>query len=278
MRPKTERLRLPRQTYDINVIGRSARPLLDFYHGLMELTWTATLAVVAVAFLFANALFALAFVAIGGIAHAAPGSFADAFFFSVQTMGTIGYGVMYPESRAANELVVLEALVSVLLTALTTGLVFAKFSRPTAHVVFAREAVIGPHDGKPTLMLRLGNARKNLIVDAHLRVVLVRTEHLAEGQTFYRMLDLKLQRDNSLSLTRSWTILHVIDAESPLFGETPESFAAKETELQVLMVGLDDTSMQIVHASHQYLTGEVLWGMRHRDILKEEADGSMTIS
>jgi inward rectifier potassium channel len=157
MRGKTTRVRRPGANYEIRVIGDRRRPLRDLYHGIMALSWPATIVFIAGGFLVANAVFALAYFVAGGVAHAVPGSFADSFFFSVQTMGTIGYGAMYPESFTANVLVVVETIVGLTLLALATGLVFAKFSHPTARVMFTREAVISPVNGVPTLMFRIGN-------------------------------------------------------------------------------------------------------------------------
>jgi inward rectifier potassium channel len=260
----------------VQVLGHRTRPLLDFYHVMMLLTWTQTLAFIAAAYLVVNALFAVGYLVTGGIANS-HGTFLDAFFFSVQTMGTIGYGAMYPQTFAANWLVVIESIVSITLTALATGLVFAKFSRPTARVVFTREAVISPHNGTPSLMFRVGNERRNRIVDARIHVTLLRGETLKEGSRFYRQLDLKLSRDHSLSLSRSWSIFHVIDETSPLFGATPESLVEADAEVQVLVVGLDDTSMQIVQASHRYFAEQVIFGARHIDILNEDEDGNVTL-
>ncbi|HVU52844.1 MAG TPA: ion channel [Polyangia bacterium] len=262
----------PGANYGIRVLGDERAPLRDFYHALLRLPWRVTVAAISGVFLAVNALFALGYLVVGGVAHGAPGSFADAFFFSVQTMGTIGYGNLYPESMAANVLVVAESIASLTLTALATGLVFAKFSRSTARLVFTKHAVISPVNGVPTLQFRLGNQRGNQIVDARIRVVMMRTEKLLEGGTFYRMLDLKLTRDVQLSLQRSWSALHVIDASSPLHGETPESFEQKEIELQVSVVGIDDITMQPVHGQHRYFTHQFLWGFRMSDILHEDPD------
>jgi inward rectifier potassium channel len=195
----------------------------------------------------------------------------------VQTMGTIGYGAMYPDTRVANVLVVGESLVGLLLTALATGLVFAKFSLSRARVVFTRTAVIAPMNGAPTLMFRFGNERGNQIVNAHIQVVLMRTERTAEGGTFYRSYDLKLVRDRALSLSRSWSAMHVIDRDSPLHGQTPESILAQEVELHVMVLGTDDTTMQGIHASHRYFAPHIHWGMRFVDILSETADGNMLL-
>jgi inward rectifier potassium channel len=233
--------------------------------------------ILAAIFLAANALFALGFLVTGGIANARDGSFADAFFFSVQTMGTIGYGAMYPRGPGANVLVVGEAIVGLALTALATGLVFSKFSRSTARMAFTREAVISPVNGVPTLMIRVGNRRGNSIVDAQVRVVLSRTERTAEGRTFYRMYDLKLTRERIPSLSRSWTVFHTIEADSPLHRLTPEQAREQDLELGVSVVGLDDTTMQTVHAAHRYFARQLLWGARHADVLSETEDGNLLL-
>jgi inward rectifier potassium channel len=274
---KPRRIVAPGASYGFRLLGDRPTPLRDFYHGLLRLPWWVTFAVIAGAFLVANALFALVFLIVGGISHAAPGSFLDAFFFSVQTMGTIGYGALAPESPAANVVVVVESIVSLILTALSTGLVFAKFSRSTARVIFTNEAVISPMNGVPTLMFRMSNQRGNQIVGARIRVALGRTEKTTEGETFYRTIDLKLQRDHLLSLSRSWVALHTVDASSPLHGATPESTLASEAELQILVVGLDDTSMQTVHATHRYFTHQILWGRRFADIVSEAPDGDIIL-
>jgi inward rectifier potassium channel len=274
---KPRRFVPPGATYGFVVHGDTKTPLRDFYHSLLREPWWVSFAAIAGAFLVVNTLFAFVYLFVGGVSRAAPGSFLDAFFFSVQTMGTIGYGTLEPESVGANVVVVVESIASLILTALATGLVFAKFSRSTARVMFTNEAVISPMNGQPTLMFRMSNQRGNLIVGAHIRVSLGRTEKTAEGETFYRTLDLKLQRDHLLSLSRSWVALHTIDEESPLFGETPESVAEKEVELSILVVGIDDTSMQTVHVSHRYFTHQIVWGRRFVDILSDGADGDIVL-
>lgn len=263
--------------YEVRILGTAPTPLRDFYHALLRLTWWASLSVITTGYLAVNALYACAYLAAGGIENAEPGSFTDALFFSVQTMGTIGYGAMYPKSELANWLVVSESVVSLLLTALSTGLVFAKFSRPTSRVLFSRHAVICPFNGAPTLMLRVGNERGNAIVDVQFRAVLTRTERTLEGELFYRTYDLTLVRDRTLSLTRSFSLSHPIDAQSPLYGLTAEQAAAQEVEVNLMLVGIDDTAMQTVHARHQYQAHDILWNTRLSDILSEAEDGALIV-
>jgi inward rectifier potassium channel len=264
-------------SYRIRVIGAARLSWGDLYYAVLRWRWSVTLAAIAAVYLAANALFAFGYLITGGVANMMPGSFKEAFFFSVQTMGTIGYGALFPRSDAANGLVVTESLTGLLLTALAAGLVFAKASRSTARFVFTEQAVIGPINGIPTLSLRIGNARGNQIVNAEIRLVLVRTEHTPEGRTFYRMVDLPLTRERALSLSRSWTVIHPIDQHSPLGPETAVSLVEKGAELLVMVVGLDDTFMQQVHGTHRYFAHQILWGHRHVDVLSETETGDLVL-
>jgi inward rectifier potassium channel len=258
-------------------IGIPRAPFRDFYHAYLRMPWWWALSIIVAVYLALNALFAIAFLLVGGVAGADEGSMTDAFYFSIQTMGTIGYGAMYPVSPGANALVAVESVVGLLVTAVSTGLVFSKFSRSTARIVFTREAVIAPMDGAPTLMFRIGNERGNLIMEAQLRVSLVRTEHTKEGQLFYRLYDVQLVRDRSQALARSWTVMHTIGPTSPLFGQTPATLKRDEVELLVSVAGTDDTSLQPVHARKTYTDAEILWGKRHADILSEDPDGTLIV-
>lgn len=261
----------------VTVLGAPRLRLRDFYHLFLRVRWSVAIAAIVASYLGLNAVFAVAYLASGGVANARPGSAFDAFCFSVQTMGTIGYGAMYPTSRVANLIVIVESVTSLIVTAVATGLVFAKFSRSNARIVFSNNAVIGPMDGIPTLMLRVGNERGNQILEATMRVSLVRSEKTREGVTFYRMYDLRLARERSPAMARSWTVLHPIGPDSPLYGATPESLAAQEVELIATVVGVDDTSLQPVHARKQYEDADVLWGARHHDILTEDTEGHIVL-
>jgi inward rectifier potassium channel len=261
----------------ITVIGAPRAALRDFYHLFLHARWSVALAGIVASYLLLNAIFAAAYLATGGIANARPGSFFDAFCFSIQTMGTIGYGAMFPTGAPANLLMITESVTSLLVSAVATGLVFAKVSRSTARVAFSERAAIGPMDGVPTLMIRVGNERGNLILEATIRVSLIRTETTREGVLFYRMYDLALTRERSPAMNRSWTAMHVIASGSPLFDATPESLAKDEVELLVTVVGIDDTSMQPVHARHRYHDYEIVWGARHADIITEQPNGSLLV-
>jgi inward rectifier potassium channel len=184
---------------------------------------------------------------------------------------------MYPDSPAAHTLVVIEAVLGLLVTALCTGLVFAKFSQPTGRINFSNEVTVSPLDGVPTLIFRVGNERGNQVVEATIRVTMIRTVRTKEGVPFYRMTDLPLVRERSAAMTRSWNVMHVIDPSSPLHGYTPERMAAEELELIASLLGIDDTSAQPVHGRHQYEHDAIVWGARHADVLSESADGNMLL-
>jgi inward rectifier potassium channel len=250
-----------RTTPDVTVLGAPSAPFRDYHYRFLRASWSLALLAIVVLFLALNAVFAELYLLSGGIRHARPGSFSDAFYFSVQTMGTIGYGDMYPASPAANALVVSEAVVSLIMTALVTGLVFSKFSQVQARVVFTNHIVVSPMNG----------------VEAQLHVVMLRTERTSEGMTFYKMVDLPLVRERSQAFTRSWTAMHSINKDSPLYGMTDEAMAKEELEFVVSLVGTDDTSLQPVHARRHYGYQEVIWGARHADVLTELPDGSLVL-
>ena len=277
MAPRKVVLKPSGADYEIHVLGSQRTPLRDFYHALLRLSWPGTVGFLVLVHFATNALFALLYLVVGGVENAQPGSFLDALFFSVQTMGTIGYGNMYPRSPAANWLVVLESTVGLALMALSTGLVFAKLSRPTARVKFSNQAVICPVNGVSTLMFRVGNERSNTIVNAEFHAVVARTERTAEGDTFYRIYDVPLARTRALTLNRSLTLMHPITPDSMFYGQTAQSIMAQEYELSVMMVGLDDAAMQTVHAGHNYLAKHIAFDARLVDVLTEHPNGDLTL-
>jgi inward rectifier potassium channel len=270
--------RLPGSGREIVSLGVRTTPIRDLYHWLLVEPWTQFFALVLVVYLGANLVFAFGYLSIGdGIEEARPGSFSDAFFFSVQTMATIGYGKMAPRGLAANVLVTLEALVGLLGLALVTGLVFAKFSRPTARVLFSRNVVITHFDGVPALLFRMANERGNQIAEAQAHLVLLRTEVTAEGEEVRRMIDLHLLRSRSAFFAFTWLLVHPITPGSPLHGETPESLRAKDVDLVASMTGLDESLGQTVHARHAWTPADVLWSHRFVDVLVTLPDGRRAI-
>jgi inward rectifier potassium channel len=260
---------------DIEVVGERRPILRDLYHGFIRAPWWQSVGFVMLVFLAVNSLFGLGYFLIGGVTSAH--TFHDYFFFSVEVSGTIGFGDMHPNSMGAHLLVTLESLVSIILVAITTGLIFAKFSRPQARVEFAEHPVISPHDGVPTLMFRLGNRRDSRLIEAVLRVVLFRTERTKEGVTMYRMYDVPLERDRSPALSRSWMAFHRITEKSPLWGATPESLVKDEVEFILTLTGIDEVSAQSLHAQSTYYAKDLRFGMRHADMLSERSDGGLRL-
>jgi inward rectifier potassium channel len=261
----------------IVVVGAASHPLRDAYHSLLRMRWPTFVLSIALLFLGANGIFACAYTLTGGIAGVHEGSALDAFFFSVQTMATIGYGAMYPVTTAAHLVVVAEAVTSVMITALSTGMVFARFSQTTGMLVFTSKICISPMDGVPTIMLRIGNDRASLVYEATVRLVATRTVTTQEGVKFYRMVDLVLVRDRTPALARSWTVMHRLDEASPLRGLTPKQCDDDEIEILVSVAGTDDTSLQPVHGRRRYEARDILWGARPADVLSERADGRLQL-
>ena len=253
------------------------RPFSDLYYFLITLSWPLLLLIIVAMFALINGVFALAYMLDGGVTNARPGSFADAFFFSVQTMATIGYGTMAPRTIFANLLVSIEAMSGLTSLAVVTGLVFARFSRPTARVRFSRAAVIATRDGVPSLMFRVVNERSNRIVEAQVHVVLARQTLTMEGERVRNLQDLALSRGRNALFSLSWTVIHPITEQSPLFGETRESLSASRAMIIVSLTGMDETFLQTVHARQAYFSDEISWGMRFADILQELPDRGFTI-
>ncbi|HZO82392.1 MAG TPA: ion channel [Candidatus Binataceae bacterium] len=254
-------------------VGSSSALLGDLYHRLLTCSWPALLLLIVALFALTNGAFALGYLLDGGVAHMRPGSFADAFFFSVQTMATIGYGTMAPVSTFANAVVCLEALGGLLGLAIVTGLVFARFSRPTARVRFSRNLVVSRSDGTPSLMFRMANERANRIVEAQVHVVLARQEMTAEGGSMRRFHDLALARGRNALFSLSWTVIHPITEQSPLFGETVESLAAARAQIVASLTGLDESFLQTVHARYIWDAEEIVWNARFVDILNQTSEG-----
>lgn len=248
------------------------------YYLLLTIPWWGFLSFAVLSYFMVNALFAFGFM-MGGdcIANAIPGSFKDSFFFSVQTLTSIGYGAMHPTTMYADILVAAEALVGIIGIALITSLAFTRFSQPTAKVIFSRIATISLHNGIPTLMLRAGNERHNQIIEAQVRVYLMRDEVSLEGEYMRRFYLLKLIRDRTPRFTLSWTIMHPIDQASPLWQATPESLAKTRAMIVVSFSGIDETVCQSLHAPHSYSAKDILWSHRFADIIYQTPEGGQYI-
>ena len=272
----------------IEIIGRRRAGMDDLYHQLLTASWARFLTLSAITYLAINGIFALLFWAdrtgvAGGALKSPAGpsdglwALADAFFFSVQTFGTIGYGGMAPADLYTNLLVTVESFVGLGAVAVLTGIIFARVSRPTARVLFSERATISSFEGQPTLIFRCANERANQILDAEVTVSLARQVVTQEGLRVRRMLDLKVVRSRSPLFALTWMILHVIDETSPLFGATPESLVEEKAEILVIVAGVDETFAQRIHARHSYMPEDIAWNRRLADILTVGADGHRVV-
>jgi len=257
--------------------GRRRNPL-DIYHWLLTTTWWVFAAVGLGSYLVMNTVFAVLYmIDRSGIANARPGSFEDAFFFSVQTVGTIGYGLMAPRDLYANIIMTAENFLGLTFVAVATGVIFARVSRPTARVIFSRNVVITRHEGRTTLILRAANERANQILEAEVTLSVTKQVRTAEGQIMRRFEDLKVTRARSPLFALTWSIMHVIDEQSPLYGETLETMEAEGLQIIVVLSGMDETFAQRIHARHAYLPEDVLWGKRFSDVIIYDEDGRRII-
>ncbi len=246
----------------------------DPYHLLLTVPWAGFFGVLVLLYIAANLLFAFIYMAGGDcIENATPGSFLDFFFFSVQTLASIGYGAMYPKTVYSNSIVTIEAMVGLQGIALITGLAFARFSRATARVVFSKVAVITSYEGKPAFIFRAANQRRNQILEAQMRAYFMRDEVTSEGKFLRRIHDLQLVRNQSPNFTLTWSIVHIIDESSPLYGVTAESLIQTNSTMIVSLSGVDETVSQIVHARHNYSSRDVEWNHRFVDIIHYTSDG-----
>ena len=246
----------------------------DLYHRSMTVSWPVFFASAALVFIALNGTFALIFL-LGDepIANVPTGNFMDLFYFSIETLATVGYGDMHPQTHFGNFVATTEIFVGMSLLAVMTGLIFARFSRPRARFVFAQKAIVTMHDRQPTLMIRVANARHNTLSNASATLWLIRAEQTAEGQDLRRYYPLELLRRENPVFVLTWTIFHVIDQSSPLFGQSAEDLADMDAVLVLTVAGIDDNSANELRARRGYSHDEIVWQHRYVDIMTATADG-----
>jgi inward rectifier potassium channel len=268
----------PERHMMVQAEGMRSSPRDDLYHRLLVQSWGRLLAAAGLAYLGMNLIFgALYHLGDAPIANADPNSFTDAFFFSVQAFSTIGFGSMYPQTTYGHVLVTVQTFLGLLAVATMTGLIFAKFSLPTAKVRFSEKLVVGPHDGVPTLAFRMANVRQNQIVEATVSVVMLIDDVTAEGRPFRRILDVDLVRSRTPTFTMGWVVLHPIVDGSPLFGKTASDLEAWDAGFQITLSGLDGTVSQQIHARHAYHHTEIAWNHRLVDVVEKQPNGTRLI-
>jgi inward rectifier potassium channel len=280
------RQRLLNQDGSFNVV-RKGVPFyrsLSIYHSMLTMSWTRFYTLAVVAYLVTNLLFASGYLLCGpnalrGATAVTPfDRYIEAFFFSVQTLSTIGYGGLTPHGLATNVLVTVEVFGGWVALALAAGLLFARFSRPTAKIIFSQRAVIAPYQGRRAFEFRIANERRNQLTNVAAEVVLSRLEGEA-GKRKRAFHPLKLERDKVMFFPLHWVVVHPMDESSPLHGVTREDLRQSDAEFLILLTAMDETFSQIVHARSSYKQDEVVWGAQFSNIFREAPSpgGSLSI-
>jgi inward rectifier potassium channel len=266
-----------------NVRLRGLRGIGGVYMHLVGLSWPRFWSLVALAFLVANIIFAGLYTMLGpGALRAAEGNiglgtFAQAFFFSVHTLTTVGYGDLYPLGLAANVVASVEAALGLMGFALATGLLFARFSRPNAQLVFSDRMVVAPYRDGTSLQFRIANRRPNVMTDVLADVMLMTVEQDASGQLRRNFVELKLERKKIFFLALTWTVVHPIDASSPLAGKSAADLERLQAEVLILIRGYDDSFTQVVNTRYSYRWEEIQWSARFTPAFEVSPGGHMVL-
>ena len=249
----------------------------DFYHNCMIVSWPVFFAGYLAFFLSSNCVFAILYLmGTDPIANARPWSL-DLFFFSIETLATVGYGDMHPQSTYAHVIATVEIFFGLSMLAVVTGLVFQRFARPRARILFAQKLLMTQHEGKPTFMVRMANERHNAISNATAKLWYLRAEVSAEGQHYRRFHTLRLDREQSPIFSLSWTLFHVIDEQSLLWNMTAADFEAVDASFLLTVTGHDETSGQDVHVRQAYTYQDIVWNHRYLDILGPNEAGVLEL-
>ena len=275
--PAPRRVTIGRYVFVIQ--GLSPRHLLrDLFHHFMTIGWPRLFVTLAAFFISFDLLFGLLYhLAPGCIANLNPPGFAGAFFFSVETFATVGYGDMHPQTLYGHLVAMVEIFAGLMSLALITGIMFARFSRPRARFLFTRNAVVRPIDGQPTFVVRAANERRNVVQDAAAQLRLLYDDTTVEGMNLRRIVDLPLVRSQHPAFSLGWTIMHVIDEASPLRHETAQSLLAKDASIILSVTGTDDTTGQVLSARTEYTSENIHWNAAFPDLLEEAADGTLHV-
>ena len=266
-------------TFNVDRRGRGFFASISPYHALLTMSWRAYFGLVIAAYLVTNLVFASAYTLCGPHAletsDAHTPSLVEAFFFSVQTLATIGYGRIAPVGMAANAIVTVESLVGLLGFALAAGLLFARFSRPLADIVFSRHAIVAPYRGMRAFQFRIANRRSNEVLELQAEVLFSQLEGPDRVRRFYVM---SLEREKVVFFPLSWTVVHPIDERSPLRGLTQQDLVDADAEFLILLTGIDETFSQTVQARSSYKPDEIVWNATFKDIYRRPRDsGSLSV-
>jgi inward rectifier potassium channel len=249
----------------------------DISHRSMTVSWPAFISGAALVFVAFNAIFALFYWIGNQPISNVTGNYIEYLYFSIETLSTAGYGDMHPQTHYGHFIAAVELFTGIFSMSLMTGLIFARFARPNARLLFANHPVISSHEGKPTLMVRFANERHNIIGNAAARLWLLRNEVSAEGPSFRRFYELQLVRNEHPALALSWTLYHILDEQSPLHQLNADDLEAAKVSLVVVVSGYDVVAAQTVHARKSYEYFDIRFGHRFVDILEVSDDGRLKI-
>jgi inward rectifier potassium channel len=273
-----QRLLNPDGTFNVQRTGVSIFTSLNPYHTLLSMSWSTFLGLVLLLYFLSNVVFGALYASVGSGALVDTSSepmndlFVRGFFFSVQTFATIGYGTIHPAGIFPNLLVTIESYYSLLANALITGVVFARFARPTARIVFSKVAVVAPYREQTGLMFRIVNGRNNQLIEVGAVVMIARFVN-ENGRIVRRFDVLELERRKVTFFPLAWTVVHPIDEKSPLFGLTMQDLIATDAEILILLTAVDETFVQTVHARSSYKPASIIFGHKFATLYNEVEDG-----
>jgi inward rectifier potassium channel len=278
MRRRPRHIRVRAGQFEFVKLNAKSFDLRDTYHLILNLSWPGFAGLVFGIYLLINLVFAgLYMLNAHAVAEMRPGSFFDAFFFSVETLATVGYGHMYPESFYGHVITMLEIMVGMFGLAVITGLIFVRFARPTARIHFSKVVVIAPFDGVPNLMIRLANLRHQAMVEPEFRMILLRNTITAEGEEMRRFRSLKLEFDHLIAFPAVLTVRHRIDETSPLFEMTPEDFQQQDIRIIASIVGVETVIVAPVQSFGDYNYEQIEWNRRFVEIYDQNEEGEWTV-
>jgi len=278
MRRRSRHIRVRAGQFEFVKINAKKFDWRDTYHFILTLTWSGFSALIFGIYLLINVVFAALYMLDAhAVAEMPPGSFLHAFFFSVETLATVGYGHMYPDSIYGHMISMLEIMVGMFGLAVITGLIFVRFSRPTARIYFSKVAVIAPFDGVPNLMIRVANLRHHAMVEPDFRMILLRSTITAEGDDVRRFRSLELDFDHLIAFPAVLTVRHRIDEESPLFGMTPQDFQQQDIRILASIVGIETVIVAPVQGYGDYNCDQIEWNRRFVEIYAENEEGEWTV-
>ena len=269
-------------TVNVKRKGLSIFNTSNNYHSLITMSWTKFWLLVLIGYIIVNVIFAFIYVATGlhldGIEGTSPfARFLDALFFSAQTISTVGYGHISPKGITTNSIAALESMMGLLAFALATGLLYGRFSRPTAKIIYSKNILVAPYlDDQRGLMFRLVNKRRNILLELEIEIIFSFNDRV-DGKTIRRFYPLEVERKYVSLLSLNWTVVHPLDENSPIKDMTQEDMIREEAGFAVLLRAFDDTFSQTVHSRTFYTAEDMKWGAKFKPVFDRDPDGRIVL-